>query len=61
MPEIVIPSFVIEYFIYGLKWLPTLLVLYFLYKVAVEALKYIETQRVHGKPNEWVIIIRDGE
>ena len=61
MPEIVIPDFVIEYLIYGLKWLPVLLVLWFLYKVGLEALKYIETQRVHGKPNEWVIIIRDGE
>ena len=61
MPEIVIPDFVIEYLIYGLKWLPILLVLWFLYKVSLEALKYIETQRVCGKPNEWVIIIRDGE
>ena len=61
MPEIVIPDFVIEYLTYGLKWLPVLLVLWFLYKVGLEALKYIETQRVHGKPNEWVIIIRDGE
>ena len=61
MPEIVIPDFVIEWFIFGLKCLPYLLVLFFLYKVGKEALKFIETQRVCGKPNEWVIIIRDGE
>ena len=61
MPNIVIPDFVIQYLAYCLTWLPYCLALYFLYKLGMEALKFAETQRVCGKPNEWVIIIRDGE
>ena len=61
MPEIVIPDFVIEWFIYGLKWMYPLFALYLLYKLGKFAFEFFQTQYVCGDPNQWVVIIRDGE
>ena len=61
MPEIVIPDFVIEWFVYSLKWMAPLFVLYLLYQLGKFVFEFIQTQYVCGDPNQWVVIIREGE
>lgn len=51
----------LEYVLLGLQWVAPLLALYLLYELAMKTVAFIQTQYVSGDPNEWVIIIRDGE
>ena len=51
----------IDYAILGLKWIAPLLVLYIMYQLALELWKFIQSQRVVGDPNQWVVIMRDNE
>ena len=46
---------------YGLSWVVYLLVLYNLYLFGKFLYNYVMTLRVTAKPNEWVVILNDGE
>ena len=54
-------NLVMSYVIYFGSWLPYLLFLYSLYQLSFYIYKYVMTLRVVGEPNEWVVIMRDGQ
>ena len=47
--------------VYFGSWMPYLLFLYGLYQLSLYIYKYVMTLRVVGEPNEWVVIMRNGE
>ena len=61
MPSIEIPEIVIEYFIFSLKLIAPCIVIYQLYLLGKQVFAFVQTQYVCAKPNEWVVIIRNGE
>ena len=54
-------NLVMSYVIYLGSWIPYLLFLYGLYQLSLYIYKYVMTLRVVGEPNEWVVIMRNGE
>ena len=56
-----IMNLVMSYVIYVGSWIPYLLFLYGLYQLSLYIYKYVMTLRVVGEPNEWVVIMRDGQ
>ena len=56
-----VPQILIDYLVMALRWLPYLIVLYFVYYLCKKLWAFIQTQHVIGDPNQWVVIMRDGE
>ena len=54
-------NFVMSYVVYFGSWIPYLLFLLGLYHLSLYIYKYVMTLRVVGEPNEWVVIMRDGQ
>ena len=46
---------------FAVAWIAPVIALYALYKVALVVIKYTNSLWIEGKPNEWVVIMRDGE
>ena len=56
-----VPEWLIVMLIWVLKFLAPLLALYLLFQAGKVVYSFAMTQWVEGKPNEWVVIMRNGE
>lgn len=61
MPEQISDSLPVVWLMYALTWVAPLLAAYFLYHLVKQIYTFVMSQWVQGGPNEWVIIMRDGE
>ena len=61
MPELSVPDWVLPLTITAMKLIAPLVALFYLYKAAKWAYAFAMSQWVSGAPNEWVILMRDGE
>jgi len=56
-----IPEWVVSTAMTLLVWAPAVLVVFYLFRVSQWGYKLVMDQYVVGEPNEWVVILREGE